>query len=137
MLNLTCQPTGSSNERLKRNLLIHISGDFPVNSAQNLKIQPLTYFEIQNGYVNGGLGAALESKYLAINIVALGDSEKNLDIQAGFSLTTGRITLYYNYRFNAISGNKLMPVSLLHQAGLAFSLNNVEKRNINQNNKFS
>jgi hypothetical protein len=30
--------------------------------------------------------------------------------------------------FNAFSGNSLLPLSLLHQVGLAFSLNNVEKR---------
>jgi hypothetical protein len=29
-----------------------------------------------------------------------------------------------------LSGNKLMPLSLLHQTGVAFSLNNVEKRNL-------
>lgn len=121
--------TGNSNERLKRKLLIHLSGDFPLGKAQNLKIQPLTYFEMQRGFINGGAGAAIESKYLAINAVFLGDNGKNLNIQTGFSFTAGRITVYYNYRFNAFSENKLLPLSLLHQTGLAFSLNNVEKRN--------
>ena len=121
--------TGNSNERLKRKLLIHLSGDFDLNKEQNLKIQPVTYLEIQRGFINGGAGAAIESKYLAINAVILGDNGKNLNIQTGFSFNTGRITVYYNYRFNAISENKLMPLSLLHQTGLAFSLNNVEKRN--------
>ena len=71
----------------------------------------------------------MESKNLAINAVILGDNGKNLNIQTGFSLTKGRISFYYNYRFNAVSGNKSLPLSLLHQTGLAFSLNNVEKRN--------
>ncbi len=57
------------------------------------------------------------------------DNSGNLNIQTGFSLTAGRISVYYNYRFNAISGNKFLPFSLLHETGLAFSLNNVEKRN--------
>lgn len=121
--------TGLSDERLKRKLLIHLSGDFSLNEEQSLKIQPLTYFEIQSGYINGGAGAALESKYLAINLVVLGDNEKNVNIQTGFSFRTGRISIYYNYRFNAVSGNKFMPLSLLHQTGLAFSLNTIEKRN--------
>lgn len=121
--------TGFSDERLKRKLLIHLSGDFIMSEAQSLKIQPLTYLELQSGYVNGGAGAALESKYLAINVVILGDNGKNLNIQTGFSFKTGRITIYYNYRFNAVSGNEFMPLSLLHQTGLAFSLNNIEKRN--------
>ena len=120
---------GNSNERLKRKFLIHLSGDFPLSKAQNLNIQPLTYFEIQGGFINGGAGAAIESRYLAINAVVLGDNGKNLNIQAGFSFKAGRITGFYNYRFNVVSGNELLPLSLLHQTGLAFSLNNVEKRN--------
>ena len=100
-----------------------------ISKAQNLKIQPLAYFEVQGGFINGGAGAALESKYLAINAIVLGDNGKNLDIQTGFSFNVGRITGFYNYRFNVISGNNLLPLSLLHQTGLAFSLNNVEKRN--------
>ena len=122
--------TGSSNERLKRKLLIHLSGDFSVSKLQNLNIRPLTYIEVQSGFINAGAGAAIESKYLAINAVILGDNGKNLNIQTGFSFNIGRIALYYNYRFNALAGNKFMPFSLLHQTGLAFSLNNVEKRNI-------
>jgi type IX secretion system PorP/SprF family membrane protein len=121
--------TGNSNDRLKRKLFVHLSGDLPLGEAQNLKIQPLTYMEIQRGNINGGAGAAIESKYLAINAVFLSDSGKNLNIQTGFFLTYGRISLYYNYRFNLKSENKLMPLSLLHETGLAFSLNNVEKRN--------
>ena len=121
--------TGNYDERLKRKLLIHLSGDFAIGKTQNLKIQPLTYFEIQSGFVNGGAGAAIENKFLAINAVILADNGKNLNIQTGFSFSAGRITGFYNYRFNAVSGNKLLPLSLLHQTGLAFSLNNVEKRN--------
>jgi hypothetical protein len=62
-------------------------------------------------------------------VVLLGDNANNLNIQTGFAFNTGRISVYYNYRFNAMSGNKFMPLSLLHQTGLAFSLNNIEKRN--------
>jgi hypothetical protein len=119
--------TGELNERLKRKLLVHLSGDFPIK--ENLKIQPLTYLELQSGSLAGGAGAALESKFLSINALALIDNGKNLNIQTGFSFSTGRFLVYYNYRFNLISGNNLMPLSLLHQTGLAFTLNNVEKRN--------
>ena len=120
---------GYANQNLKRKLLIHLTGDFSLNNSQSLKVQPLTYIELQSSYINGGAGAAIESKQLAINVMILGDNGKNLNIQTGFSFNTGRILLYYNYRFNALSGNKFMPLSLLHQTGLAFSLNNVEKRN--------
>jgi len=122
--------TGNSNERLKRKVLIHLTGDFFLNESQNLKIQPLTYLEFQRSYLVYGAGAALSSKYLSVNAIVMQDNSQNLNIQTGFSLTSGRISVYYNYRFNAISGNKFMPFSLLHETGLALGLNNVEKRNI-------
>jgi type IX secretion system PorP/SprF family membrane protein len=122
-------PDGSTNDRLKRKLLVHLSGDFNLNKTHNLTIQPLTYFETQSGYVNGGAGAAIVSKYLAINVVVMGDNGKNLNVQTGFNLSAGKVNIWYNYRFNAVSGNKFTPLSLLHETGLAFSLNNVDKRN--------
>jgi type IX secretion system PorP/SprF family membrane protein len=121
--------TGDSNERLKRKILFHLTGDFDLNKTLNLKIRPLTYFIIQRGYFLGGAGASLEGKALSFNTMFLADSGKDLNLQTGFSFRTGRMAIYYNYRFNVISDNKLMPLSLLHQTGLAFSLNNVEKRN--------
>ena len=122
--------TGNSNEKLKRKLLVHFSGDFILSKTQNLRILPLTYFSLQNRYLTGGGGASIESKYLAINAVILGDSGKSMNFQTGFSFKAGRISIYYNYRFNIVSANKLLPFSLLHQTGLAFSLDNVEKRNL-------
>jgi type IX secretion system PorP/SprF family membrane protein len=122
--------TGNSNEKLKRKLLVHFSGDFILSKTQNLRILPLTYFSLQNRYLTGGGGASIESKYLAINAVILGDNGKSMNFQTGFSFKAGRISIYYNYRFNIVSANKLLPFSLLHQTGLAFSLDKVEKRNL-------
>jgi type IX secretion system PorP/SprF family membrane protein len=119
----------SSVDRLRRKLLVHVAGDFAVGKSQSLRMQPVTYIEIQSGFINGGAGAALAFNSLAINAVVLADNAKNLNFQTGFSFSSGRIYIYYNYRFNAVSGNKFMPLSLLHQTGLAFSLHNVEKRN--------
>jgi type IX secretion system PorP/SprF family membrane protein len=121
--------SGAANGKLKRKLLIHVSGDFDISKAQKFKIQPIVYAELQSGFINGGAGAAIAGRNLSVNAVILGDNGKNLNIQTGFSFTTGRIMVYYNYRFNVVSGNNFMPLSLLHQTGLAFSLNNVEKRN--------
>jgi type IX secretion system PorP/SprF family membrane protein len=120
---------GFSNDRLKRQLLIHLSGNFDLSKAHNLKIQPLIYIETRSGYLNGGAGVAIESKYLAINAVVMGDNVKNLNIQTGFSLSAEKVTIWYNYRINVVSDNKSTPLSLLHETGLAFSLNIVEKRN--------
>jgi type IX secretion system PorP/SprF family membrane protein len=121
---------GSSDERLKRKFLLHLSGDFSLKKVKNLRIQPQFFMGLQNGYLSGGAGAAMAVNYLSINALLLSDNADNLNLQAGFSFKTGRLSIFYNYRFNILSGNKLMPLSLLHQTGVAISLNNVEKRNL-------
>ncbi len=122
--------TGSSNERLKRKLLLHLAGELNLSKTQNLKVRPLGFLGLQGGFLSAGAGAVLESNYLSVNAIMLGDNGKNMNIQTGFSFKSGKVSVYYNYRFNIVSGNKLMPLSLLHQTGLAFSLNNVDKRNL-------
>jgi type IX secretion system PorP/SprF family membrane protein len=122
--------TGSSNERLKRKLLLHASGDFNLKKTPDLRIRPLAYMGLQKGFFSAGAGAAFELNYLSVNALLLSENAENLNIQTGFSFKSGKISIYYNYRFNIVSGNKLLPLSLLHQTGLAFSLHNVEKRNL-------
>ena len=78
----------------------------------------------------------LESNSLSVNAIFLGDNGKNMKMQTGFSLKMGKTTFYYNYRFNIESGNSLLPFSLLHQAGLAISLNDVDKKSIIKTIKF-
>ena len=122
--------TGFSNERLKRKLLLHLSGDLNLSKTQSLKVRPLAFLGLQGGFFSAGTGAVMESNYLSVNAILLGDNGRNLNIQTGFSFKSGKVSVYYNYRFNIVSGNKLIPLSLLHQTGVAFSLNNVDKRNI-------
>jgi type IX secretion system PorP/SprF family membrane protein len=122
--------TGFSNERLKRKLLLHLSGDFDINKGLYLKIRPVTYFSIQQRYISSGAGAVFESNYLSVNAILLGDNGKNMNIQTGFSLKMGKVTFFYNYQFNMKSGNSLLPFSLLHQAGLAISLKDVDKKSV-------
>jgi hypothetical protein len=94
-----------------------------------MKIQPIIFLNLQKDYFIAGAGAAVEFKYLSVNAVFFRDSGENLNFQTGFSFSTGKVTFFYNYRLNVHSGNNLLPLSLLHQTGLAFSLNGVEKRN--------
>jgi type IX secretion system PorP/SprF family membrane protein len=122
--------SGFSNERLKRKLLLHMASDFKLGKTENMKVRPLAFLGLQGGFLNAGAGAVIESNHLSINAVLSGDNGENMNIQTGFSLKSGKVSIYYNYRFNIVSGNNLMPLSLLHQTGLAFSLNNVDKRNI-------
>lgn len=118
------------DERLKRELLIHLSGDFDINKNMNLKVRPVTFLALQSSYLSAGAGVVFETNYLSINTVMFGNSGKNLNLQTGFSFHSGRVSIYYNYMFNLETGNALMPFSLLHQTGLAFSLNSVDKKNV-------
>jgi type IX secretion system PorP/SprF family membrane protein len=122
--------TGFPNERLKRKFLLHLSGDINLNKGESLKVRPIGFLGLQGGFLSSGAGAVFESNYLSVNALVLGDNGRNMNIQTGFSLKSGRVSIYYNYRFNIFSVNKLMPLSLLHQTGLAFSLTNVDKRNV-------
>jgi len=114
--------------RLNRTLLIHLAGDFDISSERNMKIRPVGKLELEKEYISAGAGAALEFNYLSINSLIFADNNRNLDIQTGFAVNTGSVVVFYNYRFNIVSGSNLLPFSLLHQTGIAFSLNNVDKR---------
>jgi type IX secretion system PorP/SprF family membrane protein len=118
----------SHDEKLKRKLLLHLMYDINLGNSDYLKLRPLGYFVMQGGYVSAGAGTVFESNYLSVNALLMDDNWNIFNMQTGFSIKAGRISVYYNYRFNISSGNNMMPFSLLHQTGLAFSLNNVDKR---------
>jgi type IX secretion system PorP/SprF family membrane protein len=120
---------GIYNEKLRRKILIHLSGNIYLNETRTLRIRPLGFFGEQNGFNSGGTGAVFESNFLSVNAILLGDNRKNINFQTGFSVKTGGMSVFYNYRFNVVSGNNLLPFSLIHQTGLAFTLKNVDKRN--------
>ena len=120
--------TGASNETVKRKMILHLAGDFNLNK-KNLRIRPNVYMGFQGGYFSAGAGAALESDYLSFNAMLLGDNAGTMNIQSGFSFKKGKMCIFYNYRFNIVSGNDMMPLSLLHQTGLSLSLAGVDKRN--------
>ena len=118
-----------NGEKLKRKYLLYFAGDLNINEALNLKIRPVTLMSLQGNYLSAGAGVVFESNYLSVNCIFMGNSNKNANIQTGFSIKAGRISFYYNYCFNIASANSLLPLSLFHQTGLALSLNNVNKRN--------
>jgi len=119
---------GSSGERLKRKYVLNFIADLDLNKANHMKIRPLAFIELQGGYFCTGTGAVLSNNYLSVSSVLLVNNNKCFDVQAGFSFMKDKLALFYNYRFNLVSGNTLMPFSLMHQTGLKFMLNNVEKR---------
>jgi type IX secretion system PorP/SprF family membrane protein len=118
-----------STERIRRRYTFHMTAAYNLDSKKELKIEPLLIAVRQGDYFTAGAGTSVESTHLAISAVLYGDNGKNLNIQAGFSFRFSIVSVYYNYLFNLASGNSLLPLSLQQQAGLAFSLYNVEKRN--------
>jgi len=119
---------GSSSEILGRKYVLHFLADFELNKKNNLSILPQAYFELQGPFIGASAGATLENNFLSVSSLLLVNNYKNVDLQAGFAFKKDKITFYYNYKFNLISGYALMPFSLVHQKSLNFSLNNVEKR---------
>jgi len=132
-LNHLSQPDlsdGIRTERLKRKLLLTAAWDVSLNESRSFGLRPAGFLEIQDDRFSIAAGSSLESKSLGTNVIIIADNLKNLNLQAGFSLKAGRIGIFYSYSFNISSGNILMPFSLLHQTGLTFSLNTVDKRNV-------
>jgi hypothetical protein len=119
---------GSAADRIDRKLSLNLAADFDVFKKYNLVTRPVIIAEVQGRKLNGGAGASIENNSFSVSAVILANEMKSVDLQTGCTLNSGRFLLFYNYRFNLISANQVLPVSLLHQAGLAFSLNNVDKR---------
>lgn len=113
---------------LHRSLLIHVAGDVGINREKNVLIRPVGNIEVQKGLVSVGAGAVFETNHLAFNSIFILNNVENIDLQTGFSVYFARIILNYNYHFNILSGQNLLPLSILHEAGIAASLNNVDKR---------
>jgi len=122
--------TDYTESKLGRILLIHGAGDFIINKERNINIMPLASVRTGNQLLTAGAGASLESKYLAVNAIFFADNGKNIDLQTGFSINLGSFQMFYSYRFNLVSGENLLPFSLLHHTGIALGLNNVDKRKI-------
>jgi type IX secretion system PorP/SprF family membrane protein len=117
-----------STEKIDRKYTMNLSADFPLKRNGTVKIDPLVLVIKQGEYFSAGAGTSVESSHLAVNAVIFADNGNNLNVQSGFAFKFSVVSVYYNYMFNAVSGNSLLPLSLLHQVGLAFSLKNVEKR---------
>lgn len=131
MLHLTRPDLGgsaSSGDNLKRKIMIHMAADYELNRIQHLNLRPLLSAEFQGSYISVSAGAALEMRSLSASAVLIMNNNGSLDVQPGFSVRREQVSLFYNYRFNIKSENSLLPFTLMHQAGVAFSLNDVKKR---------
>lgn len=120
--------SGMQNEHIQRKIYLHLCGDLPLGKTKKVFARPVSYLSYQGDFLEAGGGLSVENEHVAVNVVTMGDNAGSVNLQTGFSLQAGIVRIYYNYRFNIVTGNTLLPMSLLHQTGLAFSLNNVDKR---------
>jgi type IX secretion system PorP/SprF family membrane protein len=121
---------GSDEGRVDRKMTIHLSGNFVLSRKSGLKATPLVFGEVQGESFIFAAGSAIGWNSFSVNAVVLTNRAEDINLQTGFCFNAGPVCLFYNYSFNAISGNNLLPASLLHHAGLGLSLNNVDKRKI-------
>jgi type IX secretion system PorP/SprF family membrane protein len=121
---------GLQSEKVERKLVMNIAGNFEISRDRQISARPVMMAEIQGSSFSGGAGASVENNSLSFSTVFLVNKAKDVDLQAGCSVKSGKILFYYSYRFNIFSANKMLPLSLMHQAGLAFSLNYVDKRKV-------
>jgi hypothetical protein len=88
------------------------------------------YLEVSAGggqYLFAAGGAA---EYGRLGLGILGISEMSgTNIQTSVKAGYGNMEYFYSFRFSPFSKNPGLPFVLLHQAGIQFSLNIVDKRN--------
>lgn len=139
-VNHLAEPDLSFNDldegKLKRVLLVHLTGDFEAGSNKKAVIKPLGIIEMQRGYFSAAAGAAVAFSYISASSVLFTGNSGNLDVQAGLSVNAGIADIFYNYRFNILAGNTVLPFSLQHHTGVALRLINVDKRKTIKTIKF-
>ena len=124
--NLSSSP--GEKEIIKRKMLLHICGDFALAQNSEYYLRPIAFIASREKFIVSGAGLSAENEHVTLNVVCMGNNSGNIDLQTGFSVKAGFARLFYTYRFNVVSGNDLLPLSLMHQTGLVFSLNDVDKR---------
>jgi type IX secretion system PorP/SprF family membrane protein len=122
--------SGIPGDKLRRELQFRFCGEIPVSQAHDLSVMPQVHFVMKEGTVSMGAGSLLKANDLSFNVLFIGDNEKNLNLQTGFAIRLGKTDVFYNYRFNISSQDRLLPSSLIHQAGIALRLIHAEKRNV-------
>jgi type IX secretion system PorP/SprF family membrane protein len=121
---------GVTEQRLNREVTLHLSGLFNISKDKKIYVRPLGYGYFQRNTFLAGAGSTLETNLISLNAMVLTNKSGDIDIQVGLFLHRGAFSFFYNYFFNVSSGNNLLPASLVHNTGIIVSLNNVDKRKI-------
>lgn len=121
---------GEDHSFLERKLNITASADFPSGDNRKISFKPSFFLGIQPGSYLAGLGTSVETESISFNTLAFVNNPGAAGVQAGFSVRSGIIEVYYNYRFNISSHRGVLPFSLLHQTGLSITVNKPDKRSV-------
>ena len=119
----------TQKEVIKRKLYMHLCGDFPVGYQKKFYLRPIAFSSVQGVFFIAGAGTSFENEHIGINAITMSDNAGNLSFQTGFSFGFSVLRFNYSYRFNVISDNALLPLSLLHQAGITFNFKKNDKIN--------
>lgn len=120
--------SGSDAEKLHRKYTIHIAGSFNLDSKQVSSITPVISGELQGERITAGTGAVVKAGIISLSAVLVFNNNPDMNLRTGFAIQKGSAGIFYNYSFNIVSPDSLVPMSLMHQAGLSVSLNDVDKR---------
>jgi hypothetical protein len=128
------RPDLTEDENADGRISTGLNADFfssvSLNQQNTIRLRPVITGEFQSGYFITGGGAAIETSAFSINSMIYAASQGDINFNAGVSVFPGRIAIFYNYCINIASGNKMLPASLYHHAGISISLNNVDKRKV-------
>lgn len=119
---------GQVENKLKRSLLVHFTGNADISGNGEIRMRPVLRVESAADYKSAGAGSFFETPHISAGAMLFYNNRKQSDIQTGIEIIVKDLRLFYSYRFNIFGGDNLLPVSVLHNTGLALSLKNVDKR---------
>jgi len=120
--------SGLPADNMKRKITVNLDGTFFNNGKSKIALRPIIYGMIQGSNYQAGAGVDFRTGIFSFNTMLLADKAKDLDLETGISFNHRSFFVFYNYCFNLVSGNSLLPSSLYQHAGLGVSLNYVDKR---------
>ena len=120
--------TAYSETFLNRQLLANFGGEIGLGADLGLVLKPVVALGVGKDIFSATIGASLEIPRLSVNSLLMYHNNDYLDLQMGVSVSAGNVILFYNYLFNILSYNNILPTALHHQVGIAIGLYSVDKR---------
>lgn len=123
-------------ENVGRKAVAFAGRNFYFGSDDYLMLAPVLKVECRNDFFSACLGVSGEIEHFALNVAMALDSNSDLDVQTGFSVSAADFSIQYSYCFNVLSPNDELPFSLSHRIGFFVRLNGFDKRKALKTIKF-